>query len=331
MNTQTVEKAIIFLVPGIDVVNGGVMSILSIAAESRRLHDVHGANVYVCTLPNHPPLSRYTRFTNNEKLLGFDQLLSQLHQCREFMLHIPEVHVSDLLSWLRLHGIVCLPNLRINILLQNIDVCPSDVELRQLGSWAPLSCTTAHLAYATAEVQARLGCPLHHLSVWVSPEHYRRVDVLEKESLLVYSNDENPRKAEVLAYLRSSLPEYSFLEITHMTHEQYKNTIARAKFSISFGEGLDGYFVEPVFSGSIGCAVYNDRFFTDDFFRTSFVYESWNDFLERFIEDVRRCEEIDAFRKVNDDQFKRLAKVYSYDTYQDNLKKFYGATFARNR
>ena len=43
----------------------------------------------------------------------------------------------------------------------------------------------------------------------------------------------------------------------------YMDYIAKAMFVISFGEGFDGYFIQPCLVGSVGIAVYNERFFPD--------------------------------------------------------------------
>jgi len=48
--------------------------------------------------------------------------------------------------------------------------------------------------------------------------------------------------------------------IRNLTYDQYKSLVSRAKWALTFGEGLDGYFIEPVFSGAIAFAVYNEQF-----------------------------------------------------------------------
>lgn len=321
------QRAIVFFVPGIDAVTGGVMSILSIAEESRRLHAIHGASVFVCTLPGHPPLLRYTRFENSECLLGVDDVWGVLASSSVVMIHVPEVHVPEALRWLEGNRARIPSCAAINVLLQNIDLCPTQEDMKRLASFGSLSCTTAHKAYSTPEFEARLGCPLHHLSAWVSPEGFKRLDVSEKDRLIIYSRDVIAEKSDVLARLQRALPQFAFREIAGLTYQQYKELIARAQFSITFGEGLDGYLVEPVFSGGVGCAVYNDRFFTPDFKALDFIYSSWDDLVSRFPEDVVRCEEEVTYKAVSARQFEHLARIYSKDVYIGNIKRFYEAVF----
>ncbi|MGO4222604.1 hypothetical protein AB4Y64_12230 [Lysobacter sp. TAF61] len=322
-----VPRAIVFFVPGIDAVTGGVMSILSIADESRRLQSIHGASVFVCTLPGHPPLFRYTRFDNSETLLGIEDVWGVLGASPALMIHVPEVHVPEALRWLERNRARIPRDTAINVLLQNVDLCPSQADMKRLASFGSLSCTTAHKAYSTPEFEARLGCPLHHLSAWVSPEGYKRLDVSQKDRLVIYSRDVTPEKSDVLARLQRAMPLFAFREIAGLTYQQYKELITRARFSVTFGEGLDGYLVEPVFSGGVGSAVYNDRFFTPDFKALDFIYSSWDDLVGRFPEDAARCEDEATYRAVNARQFEHLAGIYSKDVYVGNIRRFYEAVF----
>ncbi len=324
MNDNSETRLIVFMVPGVDAVNGGVMAILSHARESRKLREIHGSRVFICTIPNHPPLARYTRFKNDETLLNIDMLLNHFSNYKQLMLHLPEVHVHEFLKWLEKHG-KKISGLRINMMLQNIDLCPSLDDISRLKKFASITCTTAHRAYSTYDVEHRLGCPVFHLSVQIDPQKYRRVEYSEKENIIVYSPDFCPEKLKVLAHLRNALPTYEFHEIRGISYEEYLRLIERIKFSISFGEGLDAYYIEPIFSGSIGCAVYNDRFFTSDYRDTDFVYSSWKGFCERFPSDVVQCEEEMIYKEVNTRQFERCAQEYSGEIYREKLRQFYGS------
>jgi len=65
--------------------------------------------------------------------------------------------------------------------------------------------------------------------------------------------------------------------IKNLSYKEYKRTIGRAKWAVTFGEGLDGYFVETIFSGGISFAVYNDHFFPDEFKQLPTVFESYQE------------------------------------------------------
>lgn len=108
-----------------------------------------------------------------------------------------------------------------------------------------------------------------------------------------------------------------------MTYEEYKRVIASAKFSLTFGEGLDGYFIEPVFSGGIGCAVYNDKFFTSDLRHMPFVYQSWDELQEKFAGDAKSADNLKSYLPLQLKQFELFASMYSHSNYVNNLIKYY--------
>ena len=321
---QDVQQTVVILVPGMNKINGGILSIVSITEESRKVCSARGAKVFACTLPGDPPLFKYTLFENNESLLGFETVLKQLPRSSELMVHIPEVYVPRFLAWARNHDYLEIPRvLRINVLLQNIDLCPSTAQMQELSALGILSCTTAHVAYATTEVQMRLGCPLHHLSTNGDPSNYERRVYADKTRTIVYSPDADARKNEVLALVKKELPEYELVEIAGLKYADFRSLILRARFSISFGEGMDGYYIEPIFSGSIGCAVYNTRFFPANFKGTDFVYDSWDDLISKLVQDIRKCEDPQQYSEVNERQYSRLAQIYSYPKYVENIRSFY--------
>ena len=97
---------------------------------------------------------------------------------------------------------------------------------------------------------------------------------------MVVSPDPHPAKEAVMDLL-NSVTGLRIQVIQNLTYEQYKELISRARWSLTFGEGLDGYFIEPVFSGSVSFAVYNEEFFTQDFKPLSTVYSSYEELLKR--------------------------------------------------
>ena len=82
-------------------------------------------------------------------------------------------------------------------------------------------------------------------------------------------------KSTVLGVMSKTFPDTRLQIVQNLTYEEFKAAISRAKWALTFGEGLDGYFVEPIFCGCVSFAVYNERFFTEAFrsFRT--VYQDY--------------------------------------------------------
>ncbi len=320
------RRVMVFLIPGKDEVNGGVLSISSLAEESQALSSLHGAEVYLCPLPNGPPLARFTRFDNPHTLVDFRLLLRQLAPGTELFLHLPEIWVRGAVRALRGTGACRFP-LRFNILLQNIDLAPRPDDVVLLRRLGPVTITTAHKAYSSPETSRRYGCPVHHLSVWVCPERFLRRPEAAKEDLFLVSPDPHPRRDEVLAELARRLPEYRQQVVRDLAYQDYRDLAGRARYSLTFGEGLDGYFIEPVFSGGIGCAVYNDRFFTPRYRELPCVYPGWDELVRRLPEDVRRLRDPGAYATAQARQFDTLAADYRRSEYLENLRRFYLAAW----
>jgi hypothetical protein len=322
------NRLMLFLVPGRDGVNGGILSLISLAEESAKLKAQHGASVFVCTVPGDPPLLRYTKFTNTTQIVDLELLFRSVRKDAQVLVHIPEIFVQRFARSIR--SLTCtFPGFswQFNILLQNIDNIPENSLVRELSEFGVTTCTTAHKAYANEKTEELLGCPVYHFSVWISPEKYQRKSFAEKENLVVISPDKHPLRKEVLAALAEQMPDYRFQVIKNMTYEEYKKVISEAKFSLTFGEGLDGYLVEPVFSGAIGAAVYNDRFFTDDMRTLPFIYRSMEELQARLASDALAVDKAELFWRTHLSQFEKLAAYYSQESYLANLIRFYQEQF----
>lgn len=325
LNTMEFDKtrALVFMIPGRDVVNGGVMAICSHALESKKLEDLHHAGVHVCSFPGGPTILKLTKFENSITMVSFCLLSKMMAKDAWIHVNIPEVSVGEFLEG----GVPIIRaekhrRYSFNIMLQNIDFAPSRTQVERLKKFGIVTVTTAHKAYSNAAVECSLGARIWHWSVWVSPEKYRFVDYREKQKLIVYSPDKNPCKEYVLAGLRQGLNDYEFVEINGLTYEEYKELVGRARFSLTFGEGLDGYFVEPIFSGSVACAVFNERFFTSDYRGLPCVYDSWDELVTRLISLVSRSSEED-YKAIQFKQFEVVARNYAYSEYIANLRHYY--------
>lgn len=319
------RKVIIFLVPGKDIISGGLLSISSLYEETKKLYETHKSIVFLCNLPGDSALLRFTKFANNNDILNFSQVL-RYFKLDFLQFHVPEYAVSQVLKCMsrRDRAIIRkIPVVKINILLQNINLLPNSESIKELGKLGKLSCTTAHTNYSTLEIRNKIGCPLHKLSTYVSPEKYLSKNYSEKEDLLIVSPDSHPRKNEILDRIRNQKPELIIKEIKNLTYEQYKETISSAKWALTFGEGLDNYFIETIFSGGISFSVFNNLFFTEDFKMLKTVYPDYDGLVQKIVSDINLLDKVDNFAEYHNLQFKLCANHYSYDTYVNNLKLFY--------
>lgn len=320
------EKLIVFLTPGFDIVNGGILSISNIHEETKRLEHSHGAKTIMCVMPGDSLLLRYTQFKNQNYIFRFSQVLSYFKNLQSLMIHIPEYGVYQFLNnltyrdYLRLRKI---KDVHINIMLQNIELLSPMQYIKRLKQFGNLTCTTAHEKYATLEQREKLGFPLHRLSWFLSPEKYARKNYAEKENLMIVSPDSHPRKLEILSAIAAKLPRLKIQIIENLTYEEYKNVISRAKWALTFGEGLDGYFVETIFSGGISFSVYNRKFFTNDFQSLRTVYDNYDLLMEKICSDIEKLDNKITYTDYQGKQYTVCCNHFNYLEYIKNIKLFY--------
>jgi hypothetical protein len=323
---QDTKKLIIFLAPGIDLVNGGVMSVVSLFEETRRLKKIHQSESILCSYPSDPALLNYSRFKNDCLLYDFSSVLNYFGNLESLIIHVPEHYIYRFNLFISKNNCVRLNKIKyvqINILIQNWDFLPSNRYIQPLKKLGRLTATTAHSKYSTLELRNRLGFPLHKLSVYVSSEQYVRKSYTQKANLMIVSPDDHPRKKEILHLIMTELPDLHVKIIQGMTYDQYKQTISSAKWALTFGEGLDGYFVEPVFSGAISFSVYRKEYFTKEFQPLRTVYPSYDLLKEKICADIRELDNPAEYQPYQQKQYQLCAKEYNHANYIKNLELFY--------
>lgn len=322
------SKLIIFLSPGKNTVNGGILSITSLFNETKRLLK-NDYEILMCTLPGDPLLLNYTKFKNDVILFPFKESIIYFDEIEEIIIHIPEYGVKKFLENVpkKVTSKLMESNLTINILLQNIDYMSSKYSINQLKKMGEVTCTTAHERYSNQELRDTLGIPIHKLSVFITPEDYKKTDFEDKENIMIVSPDKHQDKFTIIKKLEQELPEIKLEIIENYTYEDYKNLITRSKWAITFGEGLDGYFLETIFSGGISFSVYNPKFFTDDFKSLKTVYSSYRELEEKIVNDLKYLNNKNKYDNYQCEQYLMCCKYYSYNKYIENLECYYKADY----
>jgi len=323
--TFKTKRLMVFLTPGYDWRAGGIMAIDSFYRESIVLGHLHRARVALCTLPGDPPLFKYTWFENHNYLLDLESVLRSCGRLDYLLLHIPAYAVDQVLDWLASTSPPLMKNIRevhLNILLFNIDNIQGK-NVRGLTKFGRVTSTTAHEAYSNAATREALGVTLHKLLICKGPEFYSPAAYEDKEPLLVVSPDPHPLKEQVLEQIAQALPDLRIQIIQNLAYEDYEKLIRRAKWSLTFGEGLDGYFVEPVFSGGVSFAVFNDHFFTPAYAELETVYPSWEVLMDRMAADIRRLDERVAYDRCWRQAYELLSNDFNTDRFRENLRMFY--------
>lgn len=318
------RRLIIFLTPGHDGPSGGTLSITWTYRESQLVSDLHGAKVAICTVPGEPPLLKYTWFKNSHYLLDLEGLLNRCNELDYLLIHIPEYAVNQVADWLDSYErkLRNIKELHLNVLVQHIDIMQGQ-DLRRLARFGKVTCTTAHEAYSNAATREALGVSLHRLSCCNGPERYTVSRYEDKQPLLMVGHDPHPLKEKVIAEISKALPSLKIQVIQNLTFEEYLEVASRAKWSLTFGEGLDSYFSDPVFCGGVSFAVYNERFFTPAFAKLETVYPSWDVLIDRITTDLQRLDEPVAYKHCWREAWDLLNDLYSVERFRENLRSFY--------
>ncbi len=330
------SRLIIFVIPGSDwatgkdKISGGTISIVSICEITRTLEKIHHAQTIMCTMREDHLLLQHTMFENDTFVFRFEQLADYFGNVKNVMIHLAEFRAGHFIGslsakdrkWLKGMDMV-----HINIMNQNIQLMPSSGEIERLKAFAgKVTMTTAHQKYCSLHNRNYYGVPIHKLSVWISPEQYQFRKWADKENLLVVSPDEHPMKKDIM-HLLENIPELKVQIIRNLTYAQYKGLVSRAKWSLTFGEGLDGYLIEPVFSGAIGFAVYNEHFFTADFRDLPGIYSSYELLAQQIVKDIVLMNNERTFMTYQRQQFEICALHYSKEQYQRNIAAFYNGEY----
>jgi hypothetical protein len=331
MGDPNARKLVWFLVPSWDVCCGGLLVICHFNAETRMLLSGPDVAVVASTYPNAPTLKKYTAFPNSMDIFSFAEVVTYFKSVEHAILHIPEYFCKDFVSHLspteRLF-LDTIPRLHVNIMLQNIDQCnPDDVQpLRALAD--EITCTTSHDRYSTQEQSTRFGIPLHKLSAFLDRYRYEQHSWTEKQDIMVLSPDPHPLRGRVIDTIKQGLPSLELITVENMSYENYRSLIAKAKWSLTFGEGLDLYFAEMAWTGGIPFAVYNDRFFMPQFSGLSTVYDTWDDLQTWIVGDILKLDHDEAYNSAGEPIRQVLNQLYSLEKCRANVRLFYDERYS---
>jgi hypothetical protein len=331
------KDLIIFFVPGADLftgkdnISGGVLSIASLFKETKQLEEVHHAQVVMCTFPQQPLLLKHLNFQNDITVYRTGLVLNYFRNLQMLTMHVPEMFVEQMFlnfSKEEKHALRNIPQVHINILNQNVRLMPKPEIIEGLREFAEkVTITTAHNKYCTPDLRKYYGVPLHHYSTFASPERYTLTPYQKKANLLLLSPDDPVKNDEVQQLMKKEMPELEVRVIKNLKYEDYKQLISQARWSITFGEGLDFYFIEPVFSGAISFAIYNELFFTQPFRNLRTVYGNYSELIKDLPNALRSLDKEPIYNDLHKMEFDLCADLYSYQRYQDNIRRFYEGNY----
>lgn len=332
------ETMVVFFNVTSDIVSGGMLSIDRFISHSKELAKKKDFDLVLSMLPLSRKIKDNKYFKYSLKPIEFE-ILAEYKHLKKLVLNIPELYLPGffeemsrkIFSWL-----YSIPHLHINILNQNDCLMPHQFFLEEARflSRGNFTITAAHKRYATSEKSFQYGAPIYLLTPFL-PEFYRR-NFSQKKNIIVFSDDPLPRdekmtKEQLMNKIERFLPEYKVRIVRNMTFESYKNLISEAKYAVTFGEGYDGYFLEPYLSDSISFAVYNETFFPNKFEGMKTVYSSWDELFEKIIDDIKHYDSHPAEYEKVSRQVESVIREFTNDQLSEkNLEDFYEVILGRS-
>lgn len=322
------EKVMVIVIPERNIMSGGIYSLFSIAQHLRRLKRYHDHEIIIMTRPTRQRLTyfRNTNFTNSENVYRFEQI-TLCRAAREIYLHIPEYAIdtfaTDLSAYEREY-LLSKEKLHINVLNQNIRLMPPQKHFDALREMCGgMSQSVAHHAYFTQEIADKYNLPTLLLPAFTDLSAYPPATFDEKEKLIIYSPDFAAHKSKCIDLIARNLPEFRLLEIQDITFDEFMDLATRCMFSISFGEGFDGYLAQPIHQGGISFTVYNDEFFPSAHFKNYFnIFKDEEEMTTDICARISYLMNNEAeYKKLNLNFLQEFRKLYSFDQYMMQLRK----------
>lgn len=310
-------------------ISGGITSIDSIYLRTKELQYLHKAETLLFTLSGNR-LFRFTTFGSTSRILHFD-LLNRFSRLSNVLIHIPEYYCVELLHQLNEGNFkqnLKAKNYQLNILNQNIKLMPSVEVVMQLKKhFSLVTQTTAHINYNSDKFLSKYNIPFHFFSARIDISQYTFVPFENKENLILFSPDDKEKNEKIINLLKPIFNQFHFKVIENVTYNEYKRLIGKAKFCFTFGEGLDGYFVEPFFSGTISFAIYNEQFFSPEYSTLPTVIKSEELLFSEIVATIKLLDNKTAYNEVVNSTNKLLTKEYNYNDYVKNIKSYYEQYF----
>ena len=225
------------------------------------------------------------------------------------------------------------PELEIIVLNQNNELMPKPDVFNPPAQHLTKSVTitTAHPRYCTESLAIRYGVPVKQLTP-VLPEVAQHPFV-ERNPVFMVSPDslDDPYSGltneAILSEIQALLPEFDIVIVQDMDLTEYLEIASQAMFSITFGEGIDGYFIEPIMSRGLSFAVYNDIFFPKNFINAPTVARNWPELLKLIKNDVPKyLVDSDLYSRTSDHLRSLLRETYSREASKNNFQDLMAGT-----
>lgn len=281
------EELMIFFNVVRDQISGGMLSIDRFSTKIKE--SFPEITVLQSGLPLNNAVINNSYFDYGTDIVDFHYLVKYTSP-KKIQINLPECFSSTFLQELdgeSLKWLWGVQDFRINILNQSDILMPPASIIENLRTLCNgrLTITAAHKRYCTEGKAHQYRTPIFLLTPFLPDFYY--TNLKDKAKIILYSPDHTSLRDKILKKIKQDLPDFQLVEINNLTIEQYKHKISGAMFVISFGEGYDGYFIEPLLSGTLSFTARNPVFFPNEFRELPNVYKNYEEMHERITDDIR--------------------------------------------
>ena len=328
------EKVVVFIEVNA-VICGGQISIFSLCKYSKAILEPK-VPVLMTTMPGKHTYAHNDFFINNIDVFRWEQIIEIIKNKKEVIIHIPEYLTPLFLKNLTIKEkkiLKKIKNLQINIMNQRVDIMPPKEYIDECKKLTKnITQTTAHDRYSTQQMSNKYNIPLHKFSVNLDMLQYSHLTTNNIEKIILISPDNRTKSFCINCFINKlgkELPDYKIIRFYKMKFLDCMKLTSRCFFTISMGEGFDGYLIHPLFVGRLGAAIYNNTYFPDaSWLKYRNIYEDYHQLCNDFVKDVRYFENnLDAYHELVKEQKERIMKIYDMEEYKDNLRRFYNREY----
>lgn len=284
------QKIVLFVLPSEEVVSGGILSIFSLCHYTRKILPDH--LVLLVTEAGNKTYAGSSWFCSDEKIYRWEQVIDSMQNAESVIVHVPEYMSGEFYGKLPESSrkvLKELSHLIINVLNQNSQMLPPVEKTQKLFELSPT--VTQTLAFSSKNIQKlanQYQMPITTIFSYLDLSKWKPILFSQKEKLILLSPDKNVYRKNVVKVLKKGLPDFELVTIKNVCFEQYMSLVCRAFAVISFGEGFDGYFLQPSFVKTMSFAVYNETFFpNNDFLALPNIYVSYAEMSQNIVRDIQ--------------------------------------------
>ncbi len=328
------ENLTVVVIPEKNAMSGAIYSFFRLAYYTKK-HFKDDAEVLVMTrtYPTRETYAKQVHFNTDEIVFRFEQI-NKFKKVKNLTIHIPEYATKDfykLINNKTKKYLSQIDNIHINILNQNINLMPEKEDFADLYKiTSNITQSVSHLSYCTQEIADKYGLKTIYFNIPHEKLVYPFRTFSEKKDIIIYSPDNHHKKDSILKKIKRELPEFELLEIKHIKFEKFIKLTSEVKFSITFGEGYDGYFLSPVVEGGVGLAVYNEEFFPADEYKEHInVFLSYEDMEENIVNVIKKLNsDEELYQKTQQIEYDNYIKYTpSRVNFEEYLKRFINGDF----